>query len=139
MYSRTGFLFSFNEGKRKVRSKGSTHAGGWGILCSDTDSSGLWRHKCRRKETPSGLASTKAVISRWRHPSSSKSLFTRKNGGSSLCYCLWCTSVCLHMCLCTMCMSGDQRGPKAASDPLEGELQMVVSCHISARNQTQVP
>lgn len=33
-------------------------------------------------------------------------------------------------CLYTICMSGIHRGQKKASDPLELELEKIVSCHI---------
>lgn len=48
-------------------------------------------------------------------------------------------NVCLHMYLCSVCIPGAHRNQKTASDSLGPELQMVMSCHISARNQTWVP
>lgn len=44
----------------------------------------------------------------------------------------------MHVCLCTTCLSGAYRGQKRASDLLGLQLQMVVSCHMGAGNQTQV-
>lgn len=32
--------------------------------------------------------------------------------------------------LCAPCMPGDQRGQKMASDPLELELEIIMSCHV---------
>jgi hypothetical protein len=40
-----------------------------------------------------------------------------------------CTMFCLHVCLYTTCMPG-------ALVPLGLELQMVVSCHVGAGDQT---
>ena len=39
------------------------------------------------------------------------------------------------MCMCTMCVSVAGRGQKRVSDPLELELQMVVSHHVGAENK----
>lgn len=41
----------------------------------------------------------------------------------------------LSVCLCAMCVPGTHGGQKRTSDPLELELDMVVSCHASTRNQ----
>ena len=35
---------------------------------------------------------------------------------------------CLHISICTACVCGDHSGQ--ASDPLQMELQLVVSCHV---------
>jgi hypothetical protein len=35
--------------------------------------------------------------------------------------------ICMYGCLCTTCMSGTHRGQKRVSDPVDLELQMVVS------------
>ena len=44
---------------------------------------------------------------------------------------------CMHVCAPSAClMSRDQ---KRALDPLELQLQALVSCHVDARNQTQGP
>jgi hypothetical protein len=40
--------------------------------------------------------------------------------------------------LCIAYMSGTCRSQKAALDPLELQLQVVVSSHVDARNKTQV-
>lgn len=39
--------------------------------------------------------------------------------------------LCLHLCLCTMCMSATYRGSKKVLDPLDLELQMTVNCQES--------
>ena len=44
--------------------------------------------------------------------------------------------LCLHACLCATCMPGAHGGQE--KDPLELELQMLVSHHVGARNQTWV-
>lgn len=49
-----------------------------------------------------------------------------------LCVCFIC------MYVCTTCMPGALGGWKV-SDSVELELQMVVSCHVGAWNQTQIP
>lgn len=36
----------------------------------------------------------------------------------------------LHVCVCTMCVSDAHRGHKRVSEPLELELQMVVSFQV---------
>jgi hypothetical protein len=36
------------------------------------------------------------------------------------------------LCLCTTCKALTHKNQKMASDPLELELQMVVSCHMGA-------
>lgn len=45
---------------------------------------------------------------------------------------------CLHICVCAVCMPGTLRGKKRALDPLQLVLQMAVSQHMGARNQTWV-
>jgi hypothetical protein len=40
----------------------------------------------------------------------------------------------LHMCLRITYVLGPCRGQKATLDPLELELQVLVSCHVSAEN-----
>lgn len=50
--------------------------------------------------------------------------------------CVW--AFCLHVCLYIMCVPGATRGQKRVSDPQELKLQMLLSCYVSARNQTQV-
>ena len=42
------------------------------------------------------------------------------------------------MFVCAPCACSDPGGQKMESDPLEPELQMVVSCHVGAGNRTQV-
>jgi hypothetical protein len=37
---------------------------------------------------------------------------------------------CLHICLCTVCVPGAHGSQRRVSDPLELELQFVVSCHV---------
>ena len=44
------------------------------------------------------------------------------------------TSVCLHVCMFTMCKSGALGDQKRALDPLKLELQTVVSCCVGAGN-----
>jgi hypothetical protein len=54
-----------------------------------------------------------------------------------MCECSVCLSVCLYVCMyvmCTMCMLGGHGGQQRASDPLELELGMIVSCHVDAGN-----
>lgn len=46
--------------------------------------------------------------------------------------------LCLCVCLHTACVSRICGAQKRAADPLELELQVVVSCHEDAKNQTQV-
>jgi hypothetical protein len=48
--------------------------------------------------------------------------------------CIW--IFCQHINMCTTCMPGDQ---ERVLDPLELELQIVVSYHVGIRNQTWVP
>ena len=38
---------------------------------------------------------------------------------------------CFCLLMCMSVLPGDPRGQKRASDPLELELQMVMSCHVS--------
>lgn len=44
---------------------------------------------------------------------------------------------CLHICLCTLCVQVPQR-PEVVTDPLELELQTIVSLRVDAGNRTQV-
>lgn len=44
---------------------------------------------------------------------------------------------CQHVCSCTMCMFYAGRGENRASDLLEMELQIGVSCHVRAENQAK--
>lgn len=43
---------------------------------------------------------------------------------------LWVRMLCLHVCQGTLCMPVACRSPKRTFDPLESELQMVVSYHV---------
>lgn len=43
-----------------------------------------------------------------------------------------------HACVGTMCVLGSSGSQKKTSDPLELELQRVVSCHVGTKNRTQV-
>ena len=43
-------------------------------------------------------------------------------------------TVCLPICIGSMCMLSTSGGQKIVFDPLEMELQMAVSCYISAQN-----
>lgn len=52
-------------------------------------------------------------------------------------YFLFICVFCLCACLCTMYMPGAHRSQKKASVPLELEIQMVVHCHVGAKNWTQ--
>jgi hypothetical protein len=45
--------------------------------------------------------------------------------------------VCMHVCG-AMCMPCAHGGQKRALDFLELDLQMIVSCHVDAKNQTHV-
>uniref|UniRef100_A0A8C8ULU8 Uncharacterized protein n=1 Tax=Peromyscus maniculatus bairdii TaxID=230844 RepID=A0A8C8ULU8_PERMB len=45
---------------------------------------------------------------------------------------------CLHVCLGIVCIPGSHRSQKRRSDLLEMELQIIVRCHVGARNQTPV-
>lgn len=45
---------------------------------------------------------------------------------------------CLHVCLCSTSMSGACKGQKGALDPLELDMEPVVSYHVDARSQTPV-
>lgn len=47
-------------------------------------------------------------------------------------------SVCLHVYLCTVCMPDTSGGQKRVSDPQGLESQIVLSLHVSARNQILV-
>jgi hypothetical protein len=40
----------------------------------------------------------------------------------------------LPACVCTQCMPGTHRSPTRASDPLEVDLWMVVSCQVGTVN-----
>lgn len=52
----------------------------------------------------------------------------------SSCLCLW--MFCLYTCMCTTCIQFSQK-PKRESDTLELTLQMVISHHVCAKNQTR--
>lgn len=41
---------------------------------------------------------------------------------------------CLYVCLCTTCMPVACESQKRVSDPLELELQVIMSCHVGAEN-----
>lgn len=45
---------------------------------------------------------------------------------------------CMYMCMCTICMPGAHRSHKQALDPMELELGMVWSHHVSPGDQIQV-
>lgn len=45
---------------------------------------------------------------------------------------------CMHVCLCAMCVPGTYKCQKRAPDPLELELQIVVSHQVGAGDKTQV-
>lgn len=45
---------------------------------------------------------------------------------------------CQHACLCTSCVPGVLRGQNRASNYLELELEMAVSCNVGAGDQTCV-
>lgn len=47
-----------------------------------------------------------------------------------------CMHVCLHLCMCTMCMLGTCRGQKRPLDPLDLELWMLLSHHVETGNRT---
>lgn len=47
-----------------------------------------------------------------------------------------CLSVCVYVC--APCMYLVPRSQKRAKDPLELELEIVVSCHLGAVNQTWI-
>ena len=51
---------------------------------------------------------------------------------------LFCFFACRYVCMCPMHMFGGLRGQKKAWDSLELELQMLVSCHVGAGNQTWI-
>lgn len=46
--------------------------------------------------------------------------------------CLFILSVCLPVCLCNSCVSGVHGSQREASDPVELELQVVVSYGVGA-------
>jgi hypothetical protein len=46
--------------------------------------------------------------------------------------------VLLALCLCAKCVTGACGGQKRTLDLLDLELLMTVSCHVGARNRTQV-
>jgi hypothetical protein len=45
---------------------------------------------------------------------------------------------CLHVCMCSRCVQCLRRVEQAILDPLEVELQMIVSCHVGSRKWTWV-
>ena len=45
--------------------------------------------------------------------------------------------MCLQACMCTVCMSVALKGQEGVLEPLELELQAVVSHHVGAGNPTQ--
>lgn len=45
-----------------------------------------------------------------------------------------CRMVCLHKCMCTMCMQYPERPVEGTRDP----PQLIVSCHVGAGYSTQV-
>lgn len=45
---------------------------------------------------------------------------------------------CLHVCLSTACVPGVLQSKKGVSEPLTLELEVPVSCHVGAGNETQV-
>lgn len=49
-----------------------------------------------------------------------------------------CSSVCLYVCMCTMCMFGACRGHSISLEPVELELHTVASHHSSMGNGTRV-
>ena len=54
--------------------------------------------------------------------------------------CSACIYVCLHICayMCDiMCMSYGHGGQERMLDPLKLKLQMIISYHVGAENQTQ--
>lgn len=47
--------------------------------------------------------------------------------------------VCMHACIPSMCVQWKAcRGEERASDPIELEIKMTVSHHVSAKNRTAV-
>lgn len=46
-----------------------------------------------------------------------------------------CRSVCLHVCMCTVCMQCPWR-PEKGVGSLDLELETIVSCHVGAGNRT---
>lgn len=46
--------------------------------------------------------------------------------------------LCLLVCSCSMCMLNAHGGPKSALDPVELELQMLVSCYVDSEKPTQI-
>lgn len=44
----------------------------------------------------------------------------------------------LHVCLCDMCLLGAHKGQSRMLDFLELELQVMMSRHVGAKNQTWV-
>lgn len=61
-------------------------------------------------------------------------LLNLKNGFRSF-YCVFC----LHVCICTTCVPGASSGQKRVSDPVELELQMLVSYHVGSGKQNLGP
>lgn len=48
-----------------------------------------------------------------------------------------CMNISLHVCKCTVCMSGAYRGQRSGLDPLELELKSAVSHYMGAGNRTE--
>lgn len=49
-----------------------------------------------------------------------------------------CMSVCLHVCMCSVCGHDIHGGQKGVSDPLELEIKTLVGCHMGAGNRPWV-
>lgn len=47
--------------------------------------------------------------------------------------------LCLHVCMCTLCMSGANDGQKRFLDPLEMEPQRIMSRHMGTEIQFWIP
>lgn len=71
-------------------------------------------------------------------PEFNPSVHTWKANAGSYCCCVlnfvW--VFCLHARLCITCTLGGHRGQKKVSNPLEGEIQLLVSYNIGAGNWT---
>lgn len=44
----------------------------------------------------------------------------------------------MHVCLCTLCVPSALRGQEKVSDPLELELEVVVSCQLGGGIRTRI-